>query len=178
MSELFKQTVARLPEILVKNASPMMLRMVAVMQKSISEDGQLADASYCVLLLKMAADDLATGFERAIRESMEALNAGDGGPSFSATGFSLAIEPIGDDVASEKADFQTASQAFDKLLAKGKSLGVRGLRNYERDVVLTCLKQALAKSRMSSDEAAKVLPYARRALNDELVRLYGKLEAL
>lgn len=178
MSELFKQTVARLPEILVKNSGPMMLRMVAVMQKSIAQDGQIPDASYCVLLLKMTADDLASGFERSIRESMEALHSGDAGPSFSATGFSLAIEPIGDDVAAEKADFREASLAFDKLIAKGKSLGVRGLRNYERDVLLTCLKQAMAKSRMSSEEAARMLPHARRALNDELVRLYAKLEAL
>lgn len=178
MSELFKQTVARLPEILVKNASSMMLRMVAAMQKAIAEDGHLTDASYCVLLLKMTADDLAGGFERSIRESMDALHSGDAGLNFSATGFSLAIEPIGDHVATEKADFQAATLAFEKLLARGKAMGVRGLRNYDRDVLLTCLKQAMAKSRMSSDEAAKVLPYARRALNDELVRLYGKLEAL
>ena len=178
MSELFKQTVARLPEILVKNASPMMLRMVGVMQKSMTEDGQLADASYCVLLLKMTVDELASGSERSIRESMDSLHSGDAGQAASATGFSLAIEPIGDDVSAEKAAFRTASLAFDKLYAKGRSLGVRGLRNYERDVLFTCFKQALAKSRMSSDEAAKMLPYVRRALNDELVRLYTKLEAL
>lgn len=178
MSDLFKQTVARLPEILVKNASSMMLRMVGAMQKSMTEDGRLADASYCVLLLKMTADDLASGFERSIRESMDSLRSGDAGQAFSATGFSLAIEPIGDDVSAEKAAFQTSSVAFEKFCAKGKSLGVRGLRNYERDILLTCLKQALVKSRMSSDEAARMLPYARRALNDELVRLYARLEAL
>ena len=178
MSDLFKQTVERLPDILIKNASPMMQRIVAAMQKSIGEDQQLADASYCVLLLKMAADDLAAGFERAIRESMAALRSGDGGPNFSATGFSLAIEPLADDGSTEKADFHLSTVAFDKLLAKGKALGVRGLRNYERDVLLTCMKQSFAKSRVSGEEAAKLLPYARRALNDELVRVYAKLGAL
>jgi len=178
MSDLFKQTVARLPEILVKNANAMMLRMVAAMQNSIGADQQLADASYCGLLLKMASDDLARGFENAIRESMAAMRSAGGDPNFSATGFALAIEPMVDDASTEKADFHTATLAFEKLRAKGKALGVRGLRNYERNVLLTCLLQAFAKSRVSANETAKVLPHARRALNDELVRLYAKLEQL
>lgn len=178
MSALFQQTVARLPEILVKNAGPMMRRVVAAMQVSIEADRQLADASYCVLLLKMSADELANGFERSVRESMDALHQRDAGQNFSATGFSLAIEPVEDDVSTEKADFLAATEAFSKLLAKGKALGVGGLRNYDRDVLFTCLKQAMARSRMSAQEVQRVLPYARRALNDELVRLYAKLEAL
>jgi len=178
MSDLFKQTVERLPDILVKNASPMMSRMVSAMQKSITDDQRLPDASYCVLLLKMAADDLAGGFERAIRESMAALRSNGAGADFSATGFSLAIETVDDDSATEKVDFQASAVAYDRFVARGKSLGLRGLRNYGRDVLLTCLKEAFAKSRVSADEAAKLLPYARRALNDELVRLYAKLEAL
>ena len=156
----------------------MVLLMVGMMQKSMTEDGQLADASCSVLPLKMTADDLAGGFERSIRGSMDARYSGDAGQADTATGFSLAIEPIGDDVSAEKAAFRTVSLAIDKLYAKGRSPGVRGLRKCERDVLFTCFQQALAKSRMSSDEAAKMLPYARRALNDELVRLYGMLEAL
>ena len=78
----------------------------------------------------------------------------------------------------DRADFQAATAAFDRFAARGKSLGMRGLRSYDKDVLWTCLKQAFAKSRVSAEEASKVLPYARRALNDELVRLYVKLEAL
>jgi hypothetical protein len=178
MSEQFKQTVERLPGILVKNAGPMMQRIVSAMQVSIMADQQLPDASYCALLLKMTADDLASGFERAVKESMAALATADANPNFTATGFSLAIEPMEGDGSSEKADFLKASAAFDRLFAKGNALGVKGLRNYDRDVLLACLKDAFAKSRMSTEEAGKVLPYARRALNDELVRLYDKLEAL
>ncbi len=179
MSDLFNQTVARLPGILVKNANAMMLRIVAAMQQAIASDQQLADSSYCVLLLKMTADDLASGFERAIKESMAALGSADTGPSFTATGFSLAIEPIAEgDGSTEKSDFQASAVAFDTLCAKGKALGVQGLRNYRRDVLFACLKETFAKSRVSPEEAARVLPYARRALNDELVRLYTKLEAL
>lgn len=178
MSEVFKQTVQRLPDILVKNAGPMMQRIVLAMQKAIAEDQQLPDASYCVLLLKMAADDLAAGFERSIRESMDALRSSDAQPGFTATSFSLAIEDTSHEAAAERADFQAATAAFDRFAARGKSLGMRGLRSYDKDVLWTCLKQAFAKSRVSAEEASKVLPYARRALNDELVRLYAKLEAL
>ena len=43
---------------------------------------------------------------------------------------------------------------------------------------MACVGVAFAKSRVEASEASTMLPYARRALNDELLRLYAKLDAL
>ena len=178
MSDLFKKTVERLPDILVKNASAMMLRMVATMQQAIGADLALENASYCALVLKMTASNLAQEFEDAVRDSMLAIRRDSGKPQFSASGFALSIEPLEAGASSLLADFQTSTAAFDKVCAKAGGLGVSGLGLYNKDVMMACVSAAFAKSRVEASEASKMLPYARRALNDELLRLYAKLDAL
>jgi len=178
MSDLFKKTVDHLPEILVKNASPMMLRMVAAMQQAIGADLQMENASYCALVLKMTADNLAQEFDAAVKESMLAIRRDGGKAQFTASGFALSIEPMEAAASSLQADFQTSTAAFDRVCAKANALGVQGVRLYNKDVLLACVSEAFAKSRVETAEAAKMLPYARRALNDELLRLYAKLDAL
>ena len=178
MSDIFKKTVDHLPEILVKNASAMMLRMVAVMQQAVAADQQMENAAYCALVLKMTAENLAEQFDLAVRESMAAIRRDGGNAQFSATGLSLSIEAEDDATSSVVADFQSSTAAFDRVCAKASGLGVRGVRLYNKDVLLACVNEAFAKSRVDPSEAAKVLPFARRALNDELLRLYAKLDAL
>ncbi len=43
---------------------------------------------------------------------------------------------------------------------------------------MTCVLKAFGKARVDAPEVASMLPYARRALNDELLRLYAKLDTL
>ena len=178
MSDIFKKTVDHLPEILVKNASPMMLRMVAAMQQAIAADLQMENASYCALVLKMTADNLAQEFEGAVRESMAAIRRDSGKAQFSVSGFALAMEPMEAAASSLQADFQTSTAAFDRVCAKAGALGAPAVGLYNKDVMLACVTEAFAKSRVEATEAAKMLPFARRALNDELLRLYAKLDAL
>jgi hypothetical protein len=178
MSEIFNKTVHHLPEILVKNANAMMLRMVSAMQQAIGADTAMENATYCALVLKMTADNLAQEFELAVRASMEAIRRDGGRGQFSASGLALAIEPLESAASSLESDFQTSTEAFDKVCDKADRLGVKGIRLYNKDVILACVSEAFSKSRVEASEAAKMLPFARRALNDELLRLYAKLDAL
>jgi hypothetical protein len=178
MSEIFIKTVERLPEILVKNASGMMQRMVTAMQLAVAADAGLENAAYCGLVLKMSADGLAHEFERAVTESMVAIKRDSGKAQFSASGFSLAIEPLDAAASSAEADFRSSSAVFTQLRAKADSLGAHNLAMFNKDVLLACVNEAFAKSRVGATEAAKTLPHARRALNDELLKLYHRLHAL
>lgn len=178
MSELFKKTIEHLPQILVKNANAMMLRMAAGMQQAIRADSGLENATFCMLVLKTASSTLAVEFERAMAESMAALRRDTGKVQFSISGFSLSIVPLEPVASTAKADFQPSTAAFDKLCAKAAALGVRGLGMFNKDVMLECVVEAFGKSRVEAPDVATMLPYLRRALNDELLRLYAKLDAL
>lgn len=178
MSDLFQKTIAHLPEILARNASTMMQRMVAAMQQAISADPGFDNASYFTLLLKMGTGDLVREFDVAVRQSMAALKRDLDKSQFTAVGLSLAIEPLELADARAEADFQSSTAAFRALCARAAGLGESGIHAYNKDVLLGAVQEAFAKSRLGAAEAARMLPYARRALNDELHRLYARLEAL
>jgi hypothetical protein len=178
MSELLKKTVALLPEILPKNAKPMMQRIVDAMQSAIAADPRFGASSYRSLLLKMSSDDLVREFDLAIRESMSAIQKVSGGPGLSALGLGLSIEPLDAAEAPSDTDFLSSTALFEKLCAKASSLGVDRLGAYSKDTFLASLNEAFSKSRIEPAEAKTMMPLARQALNGELAKLYEKLDSL
>ncbi|MEP6792349.1 MAG: hypothetical protein ABI907_13330 [Ramlibacter sp.] len=176
MSEILKKTITQLPQILAKNAPSMMQRMVVAMQSAIAADTQPGASSYGALLLKMSSDDLVREFDLAIRASMDALQQGPGG--LAAFGLGLSIEPLDEAATVDDADFHSSAVLFDKLCAKADALGVDGLRTYGKDLFLAAFNDALAKSRIEPADAQKLVSFGRKALNDELLKLYEKLDAL
>jgi hypothetical protein len=178
MSETLKKTIAGLPEILPKNARSMMQRMVAAMQEAIAADPHLGATSYRSLLLKMSSDDLMREFDHSILEAMKAIQLATAGPGAAALGLGLSMEPLHADAGSSEADFQSSTVLFKKLSAKASSLGIVGFGGYSKDVFLAAVNEAFAKSRIDPDEARKMMPLARQALNGELTKLYEKLDAL
>ena len=179
MSEIFKKTIDRLPELLSKNALTMMQRMVLVMQHAIAADRALGTSSYCALLLKLSGDDLAREFDISVKASMLAIKqAGVKSTDFS-LGLSLSIEPL-ESVATvvSEADFLSADAAFERLLIKANGLKIKGLSTYKKDVFLASVKEAFTKAKVDPAEIERMMPFARRALNGELLNLYEKLAAL
>jgi hypothetical protein len=124
----------------------------------------------------MSSDDLVREFDHAIREAMKAIQMAAAGPGHAALGLGLSIEPAEAD--GSEADFQSSTVVFKKLSAKASGLGIKSLGGYSKDVFLTAVSEAFAKSRIDPDEAKKMMPLARQALNGELAKLYEKLDAL
>lgn len=172
----FETTVQSLPAILQKNAKSMMQRIVDATQNAIAADPGVGAASYCALLLKVSSNDLTTEFDRVIGDSMRSLQQA-GGPRASGSKW-LTMEPLDDLQASTEDDFKSSSEAFDRLTAKASGLGVQGLGAYGKDMFLAALNEAFIKSKVDPTEAEKILPFARRALDGELTKLYEKLGAL
>lgn len=178
MNEVFKSTVARLPEILSKNAPSMMMRLLASMQSEIEQDRQLANAAYCTLTLKLSAPDLAREFNIAIKDTMTSITVGATSTGINTGGLSLSLDLLDDAIPESNDDFLDSTALFDTLCAHAKAIGVEDVNAFGKDVFLVPLKEAFAKSRIDNQEAAKLMPYARRALDVELTKIYVKLDSL
>ena len=178
MSEILKKTVAHLPEILPKNAKSMMQRIVDATQDAIAADPQFGASSYSALLLKMSSDDLVREFDLAIRQTMSEMHEQSGVPGLSDQWLGLSVEPLEAAEAPTDADFSTSTALFEKLSAKARDLGVDGFGACSKGVFLACFNDAFTNSHIDPGEARKIRPFARQALNGELVKLYAKLDSL
>jgi len=177
MSETFKKTVARLPEIVARNAGSMMQRMVQAMQQEIASDLRFEKATACTLVLKVASDHLVREFDLAVRAAMDKIKSRAGKPpEFSASNLTLEVEPTGPDTVA--ADLHGCTVAFRSLCAKADLLDVDGVDAFNKEVLLAAVEKAFRKARVEPEAASAILPYARRALNAELLNLYRRLEAL
>lgn len=173
MNPTLQKAIDRMPTILVNNAPSMIQRMLVSMKAMIAERGHQANASHAVLFLKVGEQDLVREFGIAmagavdvVREKIERLH---GSPP------SLALAMFGDSDAPGKDDFKTSDDSFSSLCSKAMAWGVIGCDAYDKDVFLSALEQAFEKSRMDRQAMAELMPYARRALNAELCKVYGKL---
>ncbi len=177
MNSPLKKAIDHLPEIMMKNAASMMQRMILTTQNNMTQDPALANAAYCALMLKMSAPDLIREFHAAMEQAMQSLKASAGKSGLFGGGLSLELES---DASADTSvnDLQPASAAFDTLCACARAHQLEVSSAFGPDIFLTVLKDAFAKSRIDSTEAQKMIPYARSALNTELVNLYGKLGAL
>lgn len=177
MKETLKKAIDVLPEYLLQDAQSMMRRMVAAMQIDVAQDRQLANASYCSLLLKLSEADLVREFDLAIQEAMRSIKASPGKANVFAAGLSLSMTPIDDTQTGSNDDFSTSAALFKKICDEASECKIEGALAFDKEIFLAALRVAFAKARVGSDEVASLLPAARRALNTELVHLYGKLDS-
>ncbi len=178
MKEALKNAIDGLPENLSQDAPSMMRRMLVAMHADIAQDGQLANASYCSLLLRLSEPDLVREFDLAMKDAMHSIKAGASRMEFLSSGLSLSMTPIDGRQTTLHDDFGSSAALFKKICAKAADHGVEGLAAFNQDLFLAAVKDAFRKSRIDNSEAASLLPYAQRALNAELMGLYGKLDAL
>lgn len=175
MSETRNNAIDFLPGMLSQNAQSMMRRMVLAMQEEMAQDRQLVNSSYCALLLKLSEPDLVREFDVAIKSAMTSIKNGSNQTEIFTADLSLSLEPVDDAVDSSASDFASSAALFGKLCSVELEHKIESVEAFSKDVFLAALKDAFLKSRIDSTEAAKIMPYARRALNAELVELYGKL---
>jgi hypothetical protein len=178
MSEILKKTVAYLPELLPRNAKSMMQRIVDATQTAIAADPRFGASSYSALLLKMSSDALVREFDLAIRATMSGMQKQAGVPGVSVQWLGLSIEPLEPGGGPPDADFLTSTALFETLCAKAGDLGVDGFGACSKAVFLASFNDAFTNSHIDPDEARKIVPFARQALNGELVKLYAKLDSL
>ena len=157
----------------------MMQRILQVTQDAIAAAPQLGSTSYAALILRASADDLVRYFDLAIKEAMDEVQRASKGPAFAASGLmGLSIEPLDPSEADAESDFLSSVVAYERLSAKAKDVGARGLSACSKKVVLGSFDEAFRKSQIAPAETRTIMPLARRALNNELEKLYAKLEAL
>lgn len=152
-----------------------MQRMIVSMQNEIAQDSQLANASYCALVLRLSTPDLVREFDVVITAALRSIKFGTNKPGMCVAALSLSMD---DDAADSSADFRTSTALFDLLCANARAQKVEDAGVFNKDFFLTSLKDAFLKSRIAITEVARLMPYAQRALNTELVNLYGKLDSL
>ena len=175
MSETRNNAIDFLPGMLSQNAQSMMRRMVLAMQEEMAQDRQLVNSSYCALLLKLSEPDLVREFDVAIKSAMISIKQSSNQTGIFTADLSLSLEPVDDAVDSSINDFASSAALFGKLCSVELEHKIESVEAFSKDVFLAALKDAFLKSRIDNTEAAKIMPYARRALNAELVELYGKL---
>jgi hypothetical protein len=175
MNDALKTQLSLLPDALSQSAPSIMQSMVANMQSQISRDLQLVNASYSLLLLKLSEPDLSREFGVALREAMGAVKTGAHKANAFSGGLSLSLELIDDDAPDSEDDFSASTAQFNRLSAHAKSIGVAGFGAFTKEVFLNALKEAFVKARIDSTEVTKLMPYARRALDAELTKVYAKL---
>ncbi len=178
MKEVLQSAIDRLPELLVKYAPSMMRRMIAAMQEEITQRGQLANPSYSSLLLKMGEADLMREFETAIKDAMQSIKSKPARQGARDDGPSLLLELFDEESASLVDDFRGSSDQFAARCTKARNLGATGIENFGKDGFRKALKTAFDRSRIEPEAMTDLMPYARRALNGELLKVYGKLDAL
>ena len=169
-----QKTVDRLPEILEKNAVTMMRRMIARMKAAMEQRAQEGNVSHGALFLKVGENDLVREFERALKEATSPAALGSADSAVSA--LSLSLEAA--DGAEAADEFETSTALFTRLCANAKAVGVKGTGRYHKEVFVGALKDAFEQSRMDRQAMQELRPYARAALNAELLGLYGKLDEL
>ncbi len=177
MKQALQKAVDRLPEVLVQYAPTMMRRVIASMREQL-QGGLAENASYCALLLKVGEADLVREFDAALREAIESGRAPAGEPEAPVAVPSLMLELVDETQTVSASDFAASTALFSTLSARARSLGVEGLKKYNKDLFLTALMQAFAKARIEPKAMAELTPPARRALDGELLKIYGKVDAV
>lgn len=177
MTKTLQTVINQLPALLVRDAGAMMGRMVAAMQSAIAQDPQFANASYCALLLKLSEPDLRREFELALEEALKATHTDSGKRDIFQPSMSMSLEPIDEAVTKLERDFAASTTCFEQVLAKAREQRVDGVGFFKKEIFLNALGDAFAKSRVEKAVIAKLMPYAGRALNAELVSLYSTLDS-
>lgn len=178
MKQALQKAVDRLPEVLVQYAPTMMRRVIASMREQMATGGQTENASYCALLLKVGEADLVREFDAALREAIESGRSPAGEQEAPVAVPSLLLELVDETQTVSASDFAASTALFSTLSARARSLGVEGLRKYNKELFLAALMLAFAKARIEPKAMADLTPPARRALDGELLKIYAKVDAV
>lgn len=138
----------------------------------------MANASYCALLLRLSEPDLVREFDVAIKDAMRSIKAGSSRMDVLSGGLSLSMTPINGAQTSSHDEFRMSTALLEKVCAKAGEYKLEGAAAFNKDIFLAALKDAFLKARIGSAEVASLLPSAQRALNAELVSVYGRLDSL
>ena len=177
MKETLQSAVAQMPETIAQGAPLMVGRIVEAMQLALARDAQLPNMSYCSLLMKLGANDVTREFLADLSEAVVQLRK-PVNPSAAATSVAyLWLEPIGEVDPSLDA-MQQSTELFGRVVAKAKALGVKGVEAYGKAFFVGPVRQALVKARVDDVNISRIMPYACRALDAELVSLYSHMESL
>jgi len=173
MTDVLRKTLDKLPALFARNANAMMLRMIAAMQSELQQSSSVSNASYLGLLLNMSKSDLAVKFEQAISAAMakpeEERFSFHGGPVLE-----LDLQSDGP----EEVVMQESSIAFRKLVARGISVGCTNMQRFGGKALLACFQDAMERARINAADVQALTPFARSALNAELLSIYKKLDHL
>ena len=178
MKHALQKAVDRLPDVLVQYAPTMMRRVIASMREQMATGGQTENASYCALLLKVGEADLVREFDAALRQAMESIKSQAGEPEAAVAVPSLLLELVDETQTVSANDFAASTALFSTLCARARSLEVEGLKKFNKELFLAALMLAFAKARIEPKAMAELTPPARRALDGELLKIYGKVDAV
>lgn len=157
----------RLPQVIEKNAQPIMKRVIDRTRTQLESSGQAAGGSHGLLFLKVGEADMVDAFVAATRARFAAEVDDLAG---------LSLEPEEGPRAND--DFAAADKAFAKLRANTRAHGAGGLDRYGSEAFLAAMLDAFQHSRMDARATAELMPCARAALNTELQAFYVQLDAL
>jgi hypothetical protein len=148
------------------------------MHAAVTQDAQLENAAYSALLLKVSENELVQRFELSLKETLESVGAGhDGDESQNPVRF-LSIEPEEKPDPAVEAAFSASDALFQKLCGKAAANKVSGLAPYGKELFLNAVRTTFSKSRIEGTEVTRLMPYACRALDAELLKVYRKLDAI
>lgn len=72
-------------------------------------------------------------------------------------------------------DFAASTARYKQLSASSEKILARAVSSFTKDFFLNPLEDAFKRARIDDSEVRKMMPYARRALNHELLQLYDLL---
>jgi hypothetical protein len=176
MSETLNRILAQMPDAITKAAPSMIGRMIEKMQGALARDAHLPQVSYCTLLLKVGADDVAREFVAGLAD-VAARKRQPKPPNALPSGFGMLLEPMNESDPSI-GTMEESTKAFGRMVARATSLGVNGFEAFGKEYFLGPFREALLKARVDEPSVACLIPYACRALDGELVRVYERIEAL
>lgn len=179
MAATFQTTIDHLPEILSRNASILMLQIISKTKASLIDDLQLRNASACNFSLAVVTNELARHFESILKGYLHEINLkqDSGKTDIFGLALSLAISAEGDEEQLVIAKMNSTA-LFEKLCAKEKQNEITGMGTYDVKLFVNAMREAFYKSKFEDSELASIFPHAIRALDNELVKFYEKLDLL
>jgi hypothetical protein len=149
----------------------LMRRIIVSMQSVITHDNTLENRSYCELMLRLSEPDLVREFAVAMTEAVASIGINAFPCDFS---FELMPPELAD---TEASDFVTSNAKYKQLCASPEKLIARTVSPFNKDFFLNPLEDAFKKARIGSTEIKRMMPYARRALDQELLQFYELIAA-
>ena len=168
MTQVFREAIERLPEIIDRNAAGIMSRIVARVKADLARvEAGGGNVSHGALFLKVAEEDLVRNFAAATRAAFLQEDSDLVG---------LSLEPESGKV--HDGLYAGSGAAYAKLCASAQRLGVDGVDRFGREPFERAMEAAFRSSRMDQRATSELMDFARSALDAELQVIYTKLGEL